>query len=673
LGHTIVALLKLVYPSRCGHCSPAVQDDLFATFISGQKFIAASKLIGLLMLTADKVLVTIGTPCCMSAVGGAETYKARVHGAPEFIAYAAFDAGLVDIDPQGGSSLRLQWATGDRAGQAATIEEIESLHGAQLRANLGIRRIPEISDASGAVGADIAASLPHDLGNGRLRQLAGITYREVRDSAIKDMYGLFDDDPRLGPSLQSQLFVYAGMGALAALPAALADLAPNPYDFRVAAAAAFGGLDALAEWRDSSGAPTDRGWLRDKFAIRLSNSLASHGPALIATMLAPAYSLSKSLKNPSLLESLKSPSGYTRVPQTPLLTVGACASSTIAFCEVAPQMLFDYPGYRRPKLVLWTAADAATRPRWEILDAFGPGALMTRAKLDAINTARAPSERRSVADCLAPFDIDANGTVVGEAGSGELITTLDFALRNFLDVTSIIVGWGQSGEAGGKAHFAGVGFGGENALIHALDLAYHGHGYGVGDFQYLVAHATGTRTNSKTDLTTAANARVASAERQGLKGTLKPIIVGTPKALGDGHTMGETGLKAVAQAIEYLLGKPSVGVPTLRNPDPDLGPVVDSFLLRSAPVAGDCDGGVICATQGFGGYNGAIALRAAHADAFARYAPDSKALSAYLERWPELRREREQRERYWRLRRRGALELAQTHRWRGGETDVVTL
>src|SRR5262249_12323521 len=131
------------------------------------------------MLTADKVLVTIGTPCCMSAVGGTETYKSRVNGAPEFIAYAAFDAGLIDIDLQGAAALRLQWATGARAGQAATIEEIESLHGAQLRANLGIRRIPEISDASGAVVTDIAASLPHALGNGALRRLAGITYRDV--------------------------------------------------------------------------------------------------------------------------------------------------------------------------------------------------------------------------------------------------------------------------------------------------------------------------------------------------------------------------------------------------------------------------------------------------------------------------------------------------------------
>jgi 3-oxoacyl-(acyl-carrier-protein) synthase len=345
--------------------------------------------------------------------------------------------------------------------------------------------------------------------------------------------------------------------------------------------------------------------------------------------------------------------------------VGACASSSIAFCEIAPQMLLDYPGFQRPTMVLWTAADAATRPDWGVLDGFGPGALMTRGKLDALNTGRSALHRREVADCLAPFDIDANGTVVGEGGSGVLVTTLDFALRNFLDITSIIVGWGQSGEAGGKAHFAGVGFGGENALIHALELAWRGHGYGIADFQYLIAHATGTRTNSKTDLTTAANARRTAAERQGFKGALPAIAVGTPKAVGDGHTMGETGLKGTAQAIQYLLGKQAVGVPTLRNRDPDLNEIAEEFLLQSAPVAGNRDGGVICATQGFGGYNGAMALRAANAEAFGRYSPDRSILAAYLERWPELRREREQRERTARLRQRGALELAQLHRWKG--------
>ena len=395
---------------------------------------------------------------------------------------------------------------------------------------------------------DIVAPLPHDFESGGLRKLAGLMYRDVRESVLKDMYGLFDDDPRLGPSLQAQLFAYSGLGALAALPVSLAELLPNPYEFRVAGATAFMGMDALAELRAAGAEGVENDKVRDKFAMRLANSLSSHGPALLSTMLAPSYSLSKSLKNPALLDSLRTASGYMRVPQTPLNAVGACASSSIVFCEFAPQMVLDYPGYQRPTMVLWTAADAATRPSWQILDAFGPGALMTRGKLAAMNANRAPSEQRSVADSLAPFDIDANGTVVGEGGSGVLVTTLDFALRNFLDITSIIVGWGQSGEAGGKAHFAGVGFGGENALIHAFDLAHRGHGYGVADFQYLVAHATGTRTNSKTDLTTAANARTSAAERQGRKGALPAMTVGTPKSVGDGHTMGETGLKALSQA-----------------------------------------------------------------------------------------------------------------------------
>jgi hypothetical protein len=615
------------------------------------------------VLTADKVLVTVGTACSMSAVGSTETYLARVAKAPEFIAYAAFDAGLIDIEPAMEGALRLQWR--GQSAAPATLAEIETKHGAQLRANLGIRYIEELSARAPAIITEIAAGLPHSLATGGLRELSGLFFRDVRDSALRDMYGLFDDDPRLGPSLQSQLFVYAGMGALAALPMPLSELLPNPYDFRVAGATAFPGMDALHQWRGAGNSELERDKLRDRFAMRLASALNSHGPALISTLLSPSYPLSKSLRNPALLDSLKSPQGFRRVPQTPLNTTGACASSSIAFCELAPQMLLDYPGFQRPRLTLWTAADAATRPDWGILDAFGTGALMTRGKLTALNAARSPAEQRHVSDCLAPFDIDANGTVVGDGGSALLITTLDFALRNFLDITSIVVGWGQSGEAGGKAHFAGVGFGGENALLHSFEMAFQGHGYGVADFQYFAAHATGTRTNSKTDLTTAFNARASAAERQGAAGRLPQMAVGTPKAVGDGHTMGETGLKAVSQALQFVLGRGAVGVPTLRNPDPDLGDVAAAFALSSSMVPGNADGGAVCATQGFGGYNGAIALRSAHAAAFERYRPDEKILAAYLERWPQLRREREQRERYWRLRRRATLELAQLHHWRG--------
>jgi hypothetical protein len=87
-------------------------------------------------------------------------------------------------------------------------------------------------------------------------------------------------------------------------------------------------------------------------------------------MLSPAYSISRALKNADYLKSLGSDEpGYQRVTQTPLVSVGACASSLIAFCEIAPQLLLDYPGYRGPEMVLWTAADAALRPDYAALDA----------------------------------------------------------------------------------------------------------------------------------------------------------------------------------------------------------------------------------------------------------------------------------------------------------------
>lgn len=618
------------------------------------------------MLPTDKVLVTIGTPCSLSAVGSTDTFLARVAESPEFIGLAAFDAGLVEFTNQAaGAWTQMQWLGGKRAGQPATLDEIETTAGSQLRANSGIRSIRDHLPATIEPVTDIAARLPHDLEDGGLRRLAGLTFRDIRDSALKDMCRLFDDDPRLGPSLQAQLFLYAGMGALAALPRSLSELMVNPNLFRVAAASAFGGLDSLKQWIALTKAPAREG-VQDKFAMRLASALSSHGPALVSAMLSPAYSISRALKNADYLRTLDSEEpGYRRVTQTPLVSTGACASSLIAFCEIAPQLLLDYPGYRRPQIVLWAAADAALQPDLAVLDAFGSGALMSQAKLARVNADRPTAQRRALADCLAPFDIDAQGTVVGHAGSGVLVTTLKFALENCLDITSIVAGWGQSGEAGGKAHFAGVGFGGENAIVQALDLACEGHGYTVVDFEYLVAHATGTRTNSRTDLNTVAAGLAGTALRQGRKGKLPVMTVGAPKAVGDGHSMGETGLKAVSQAIQYLLGRQAVGVPTLRRVDPDLAPAAEHFNLQSRCVAGDTDGGVLCSTQGFGGYNGAIALRAANPDSLARYPGDRKVLDAYLEQWPEIRGEREHRERYWRRQRRGALELAQLHRWKG--------
>jgi hypothetical protein len=143
------------------------------------------------------------------------------------------------------------------------------------------------------------------------------------------------------------------------------------------------------------------------------------------------------------------------------------------------------------------------------------------------------------------------------------------------------------------------------------------------------------------------------------------MTLGAPKAVGDGHSMGETGLKAVSEAVHYLLGDLSVGVPTLRNPDPELGEPAEYFRIGAEPVPGRSDGGVIVPTQGFGGYNGAVCLRAATPDAFSRYEIDSKILSAYLERWKDVRKERVEREARHRRSRGFARVLAEEHRYVG--------
>jgi 3-oxoacyl-[acyl-carrier-protein] synthase II len=618
-------------------------------------------------LPASRVLCTIGTPCTMSGVGSTETHRALVTESADAIGFAAFDAGLVDIDSSPGGEPRFIALDPARRREVLGVDQIESLWGARLRGAMGIRRYPPEKLAA-HVPVDLAAPLPHDLEDGGLRRLSGLTFAEIRQSPFMDLFGLFDDDPRLGPSLQSQLFLYGGLGALAALPRPLGEMLPDPRAFRVAAGCAFTGQESFDALRlgMQPRRETVADKKNDKLAYRLAAALSTHGGALISTMLSPSYALGKIRRHPELLAGLRSPaSPMRRVPQAPLVTGAACASALVAFADAAAAALLSYPGYTRAEVLLWTAADAALMPDGRLMEAFGTAAMMSRDKLEAMNAGRSAEDRRTVAQCLAPFDVDAQGTIVGHAGSGVVVTTLEFALRNSLDITSLVVGFGQSGETGGKGHFAGVGFGGENATIAALTMAREGHGYCITDFEHLVAHATGTRTNSRTDLAATHAARLAAAEAEGYAGRLPSMTVSAPKAIGDGHSMGETGLKAVSEAIRYLLGEPAVGIPTLRHIDDELGEPAEFFRLERAPVRGNVNGGVIVPTQGFGGYNGAVVLRAATAEAFARYDVDAPVLAAYLERWPEIRRERVEREARHRRSRGFVRRLAEQHRWPG--------
>jgi hypothetical protein len=462
--------------------------------------------------------------------------------------------------------------------------------------------------------------------------------------------------------------MYAGIGALAALPKPLRELVPNAHRFRVAAGCAFPGYEHYAYLARPMQPRTleNRNGTADRFAYRLAATLNTHGPALISTLLSPSYGLSQAKRRPEILDSLRSSStGLSNVPQAPLVQSGACASALLALAQIAPQLVAQaYPGAQTPALVLWTAADAALQSDRRIVEGFGVQALASSVKLAQLNGGRDANLSRRVAEALAPFDEEALGTVIGNAGSGLVVTTLEFAVENFLDVSSLIVGWGQSAETGGKAHFAGVGFGGENALMHALYMAQEAHGYGVESFRHVVAHATGTRVNSQTDLASIAQARQCVAAQQNARHGLPTLTVSAPKALGDGHTMGECGLRATAEAIYYVLGEKCAGIPSLRRLDPALERVGEQFSFSREAIPGNDDGGALVATQGFGGYNAAVALRSANPDTLRRYRfSDPKKLDAYLERRFATRREREKREQAARLTRHSVLQLIERHRW----------
>src|SRR5262245_42899655 len=122
---------------------------------------------GAMRLPATQVLCTIGTPCTLSAVGTTETYRALVIGSHTAIAFAAFDAGLVDVDSSRSTVTepRFVRADAEHRGESVAIEEIEAIWGARLRASMGIRQLSREKLAP-HVATDIAAPLPHDLEDG---------------------------------------------------------------------------------------------------------------------------------------------------------------------------------------------------------------------------------------------------------------------------------------------------------------------------------------------------------------------------------------------------------------------------------------------------------------------------------------------------------------------------
>jgi len=623
-------------------------------------------------LPANQVLVTVGTGFGFSSQGSSETQHAAMINDPRMIGFAAFDARLVDIDLDRSTAKDPIFTRrdGDAKGQPISLEGIEGRWGNRLRENMGIRFLSQEKMAA-HVPTDIGAPLAHQLenvtGEGSLRQRLGFQFADLQDSPLKPMAPQFQDND-LGPSLQSLLFG-AGMGALSALPEPLYKLCPHAFRFQVAAGTCFSGQESGEALRKSlSMLKKEEGG--DEAARRLAAFLNTHGPALNTRQLSPSFPLQQTqkriMKDPHYMRRLKAPGdpyGRRNVPRAPLVVSAACATAFMSFCGIAPY-LEKSGSFNGIDMALWLSADAALSPEALVLEGFGPTAMMSRAKL--------AKSGRPVSECLAPFDEDALGTVVGNGGYGIIVTTLEYAIRHFLDITSIIVGYGNSSETGGNAHSAGVGWGGGNAVIDSYIMAWLQHGYTVNDFGHKIAHATGTNINSKTDLGGFTEDRLTVAEVQGLKEKLIRMTVGATKTKV-GHEMSPAGHRATEEGTYYLLGEPTVGVPTFRQLEKRLERDVEYYDISPNPVPGNANGGTEEDVQGFGGYVAAMLRRSANRQSISRYRSSvdpsgyARDLEAYLEMWPQIRQERTEREAKARRSIGAVRRLVEKHRWRGDD------
>lgn len=152
-----------------------------------------------------------------------------------------------------------------------------------------------------------------------------------------------------------------------------------------------------------------------------------------------------------------------------------------------------------------------------------------------------------------PFDVDRDGTALGEGAAMLVLESLASARRRGAVVRAEVLGYGESSDAG---HITGPSAQGQaRAITRALDHA----GIGPQAVGYVNAHGTGTRSNDSTEC---------AALRLALGKAADTALVGSCKS-SLGHTLGASGALESAitvLALERLLAPPNFN---LANPDPE--------------------------------------------------------------------------------------------------------
>lgn len=193
-------------------------------------------------------------------------------------------------------------------------------------------------------------------------------------------------------------------------------------------------------------------------------------------------------------------------------------------------------------------------------------------------------------DTCRPFDIDANGTLLGEGAAAMVLETADFAKRRSAPRRGRLTGVASTTDTAGATNPDPEGVGATRVLVQALVRA----GRGAGQVAYINAHGSGTPVNDAMEIK-------AFNRVFGGSGCL---VSSTKSAFG--HTLGATGLMEAIVALEALrrgMAPPTAGLSTAVNEASDLGLIIGSAraLRPDAPCA-------MSVTYGFGGANAAVVL-----------------------------------------------------------------
>ena len=297
--------------------------------------------------------------------------------------------------------------------------------------------------------------------------------------------------------------------------------------------------------------------------VEQSNRLNERGPSRVSALFIPMMISNMAAGTIAIQYNAQGPC---------LPTVTACATSTHAVGEAYRAIAHGY-------------ADAIV--------AGGTEATITPLAVAGFTTCMALSLEQDPLKASLPFDARRAGFVMGEGAGILVLEEYERAVRRGAHIYAEICGYGNTCDAYHVTAPRPDGSGG----ARAMELALREAALSDEDCLYINAHGTGTPLNDKSETLAIKRALGEEAARHAIISSTKSMT---------GHMLGAAGaveLIASAKAVEEGVVPPTIG---LTEPDPECDLDYTPLTARRANLTI-----AVSTSLGFGGHNGAVALRPA--------------------------------------------------------------